>query len=82
MRQVYDSKNPNNLKHRAWDSVKEFFGEEEKDHALSPGLIASLGNFSTDAPPSALEEAPGLERRYRLTEKRRIARNPNAVWPG
>jgi len=77
----YDESNPNNLKQRAWDSVKEFFGEEEKEHALSPALIATLGKFSTDAAPDS-EEFANTERRHRETERRRIAGNPTAVWPG
>lgn len=75
----FNEENKNNLKHRAWNSLKEFFGKDEPEHPLSPELISTLAKHSS---PQDLSEDPNEERMHRSTERRRISENPASTWPG
>lgn len=81
-RKPFDWNDPKNLRERAWNSVKEFFGKEEADHPISPEMVAkeSQGAEGSDAPLEPSEEAHA-DRLHRRTEQRALNDNPT-IWPG
>jgi hypothetical protein len=83
-RDPFDWTNKNNLRHRAWQSVKEFFGGEEEEHPLSPGqLTGAEGGAEPPPPPEReAEEDPNAERIHRETEQRKLKDNPATMFPG
>lgn len=77
----FDWMDKNRLKHRAWESVKEFFGKEEEERPLSPGLVA--GEIQESSESGSQEEVISHEDRvHRTTEQRRINESPVTTWPG
>lgn len=79
-KQPFDWDNKINLRRRAWESVKEFFGKEEPEHAMSPETVAeqTKGNGNDRR---RLED-PNAERIHRPTERRNISDSPSTTWPG
>lgn len=77
-RKPFDWNDPKNLRERAWNSVKEFFGKEEAEHPLSPGTVAKETKAAEPAPDT---EDNHSERLYRNTQQRALNDNPT-IWPG
>jgi hypothetical protein len=79
-RKPFDWNDPKNLRERAWNSVKEFFGKEEAEHPLSPETVAkeSKGGDAEFHPDTEESHADRLHRR---TEQRALNDNPT-IWPG
>jgi hypothetical protein len=84
-RKPFDWSDPKNLKERAWNSVKEFFGKEEEEHPLSPDTVAkesgSRGDLgATHADQNEADDSRD-ERIHRHTEQRALNEKPT-IWPG
>jgi len=84
-RKPFDWNDPKNLKERAWNSVKEFFGKEEEEHPISPETVAqesksSRADYDT-APNEADSEESHADRIHRRTEQRALNEKPT-IWPG
>ena len=82
----FDWSDKNNLRHRAWESIKEFFGKDEEEHPMSPETIlhdSAEGSGSGAMPPiDPVDPDPNSSRIHRQTEKRRINESPATTWPG
>lgn len=84
MAQTFDRSEKENKKHTVWQSVKEFFEEEERP--LSPELVAGLtqlpkGTFYSPR-PSTDERDPNAERVHRRTQQKTISESHSTIWPG
>lgn len=79
-RKPFDWNDPKNLKERAWNSVKEFFGKEEEEHPLSPETVAKESK-ATDSGRIPESEEGHPDRLHRRTEQRALNETPT-VWPG
>lgn len=77
-RKTFDWNDPKNLRERAWNSVKEFFGKEEAEHPLSPDTVARETQATT---PALNADDNHGERLYRSTQQRALNDNPT-IWPG
>lgn len=79
-RKPFDWNDPKNLRERAWNSVKEFFGKEEEEHPLSPETVAKESkNAESEFIPDS--EESHADRLHRRTEQRALNDNPT-IWPG
>lgn len=78
-RKPFDWNDPKNLRERAWNSVKEFFGKEEAEHPLSPDTVAKESKASEQEHIDTEENH--AERLHRRTEQRALNDNPT-IWPG
>lgn len=76
-RKPFDWNDPKNLRERAWNSLKEFFGKEEEERPLSPQIVAQE---SKDGEPASTVENHE-DRLHRRTEQRSLNENPT-IWPG
>ena len=80
-REPFDWSNQRNLRRRALESVKEFFGKEERSHPLSPEKVAEASKEGSGE-GADLNPRPREERKARETENDRINKAPNNIWPG
>lgn len=79
-RKPFDWNDPKNLRERAWNSVKEFFGKEEEEHPLSPGTVAKESKANNEEFTPETEDSHA-DRIHRRTEQRALNDNPT-IWPG
>lgn len=80
-RKPFDWNDPKNLKERAWNSVKEFFGKEEEEHPLSPDTVAKESKADEGFEQTTEPEESHGDRLHRRTEQRTLNENPT-IWPG